>query len=222
VIVLHPFATVTIEHSIVGPIVAVEGTEVSVSDSIVDATARDEVAFCGRAEPGGGGLRNVTNASERETGDGLAPGGRLEMEACTVIGRVHAEQMEISNSLVLAERTGAADPWPAPLWAERRQVGCIRFSYVPTPARTPPRYECVPRDGVDPAAVPHHTSLRFGDPAYGQLRHTTHPAIRRGADDESEMGASHELYAPQREANLAIRLDEYLRFGLQAGWFYAT
>ena len=82
--------------------------------------------------------------------------------------------------------------------------------------------ECVPRDGVDPAAVPQHTSLRFGDPAYGQLRHTTHPAIRRGADDESEMGASHELYAPQREANLAIRLDEYLRFGLQAGWFYAT
>ncbi|MFI5045302.1 MAG: hypothetical protein ACHQDC_10940, partial [Acidimicrobiales bacterium] len=130
--------------------------------------------------------------------------------------------MEISNSLILAESTGAADPWPAPLWAERRQVGCIRFSYVPTPARTPPRFECVPRDGVDPGAVPHHTSLRFGDPAYGQLRHTTHSAIRQGADDESEMGATHELYAPQREANLAIRLDEYLRFGLQAGWFHAT
>jgi hypothetical protein len=36
------------------------------------------------------------------------------------------------------------------------------------------------------------------------------------------MGATHELYAPQRESNLQIRLDEYLRYGLEAGIFYAT
>ena len=65
--------------------------------------------------------------------------------------------------------------------------------------------------------MPQHTSLRFGDPAYGQLRPLTHPAIREGADDESEMGVTHELYEPQRVANLRIRLDEYLRFGLHAG-----
>jgi hypothetical protein len=30
------------------------------------------------------------------------------------------------------------------------------------------------------------------------------------------------LFQPQRETNLRIRLDEYLRFGLSAGLFYAT
>ena len=67
-----------------------------------------------------------------------------------------------------------------------------------------------------------YTSLRFGDPAYGQLRAGTPEVIRRGADDESEMGVTHLLYAPQREANLLLRLDEYLRFGLEAGIFYAS
>ena len=41
-----------------------------------------------------------------------------------------------------------------------------------------------------------------------------------GADDESEMGAFHDLYQPQRETNLALRLKEYLRFTLEAGVYY--
>jgi hypothetical protein len=36
------------------------------------------------------------------------------------------------------------------------------------------------------------------------------------------MGAFHALYQPQRESNLRIRLDEYLRFGLEAGLFFET
>jgi hypothetical protein len=34
------------------------------------------------------------------------------------------------------------------------------------------------------------------------------------------MGAFHELFEPQRITNLQIRLDEYLRFGLEAGIFF--
>jgi len=70
--------------------------------------------------------------------------------------------------------------------------------------------------------APRFTTLRYGTAAYAQLRTSTPAAVRRGADDESEMGAFHELHAPQREANLRIRLDEYLRFGLEAGIFYAS
>jgi hypothetical protein len=70
--------------------------------------------------------------------------------------------------------------------------------------------------------LPHFTSLRYGDPGYIQLRAATDAAIRQGADDESEMGVLHALFQPQREANLRIRLEEYLRFGLRAGVFYAT
>jgi hypothetical protein len=70
--------------------------------------------------------------------------------------------------------------------------------------------------------VPSFTSLRFGDPGYAQLRPSTDDAIRRGSDAESEMGVTHDLFTPQREANLRLRLDEYLRFGLEAGFAYAT
>jgi len=36
------------------------------------------------------------------------------------------------------------------------------------------------------------------------------------------MGAFHDLYEPQRETHLRARLNEYLRFGLEVGIFYAT
>jgi hypothetical protein len=218
-IVLHPFAQVTLDHCLVGPIVAVEGAEVTANDSVIDATDEEEVAYCGRVPAGGGGLLTVDAAADRDTGDGLEPGGQLALDACTVLGKVHAQRLDVSNSLLLAERAGAADPWSAPIWAERRQVGCVRFSFVPPGSRTPRRFQCV---GDDPAHRPFHTSLRYGDPGYMQLRRSTHEAIRTGADDESEMGVTHELYQPQRETNLRVRLDEYLRYGLEAGFFYAT
>jgi hypothetical protein len=76
--------------------------------------------------------------------------------------------------------------------------------------------------GDDPAHLPSHTSLRYGDPGYMQLRRSTHVAVRTGASDEGSMGVTHELHEPQRETNLRVRLDEYLRYGLEAGFFYAT
>jgi hypothetical protein len=36
------------------------------------------------------------------------------------------------------------------------------------------------------------------------------------------MGAFHDLFQPQRETNLRVRFEEYLRFGLEAGIFYQT
>jgi hypothetical protein len=221
-IVLHPFASIELDHCILGPVVAVEDSKVTASDCVIDASANDEIAFCGRPEPAGGGPRVVSVAADRQTGDGLTPGGDLTLESCTVIGKVHATRLDISNSILLATTAGPGDPWAAPVWAERRQVGCVRFTFLPGNTRTPQQFHCVPRPGVDVASVPHHTSLRYGDAAYGQLRRSTDTVIRTGADDESEMGATHELYEPQRETNLRIRLDEYLRFGLEAGAFYAT
>ena len=70
--------------------------------------------------------------------------------------------------------------------------------------------------------VPSFTSLRYNDPGYCQLRRVAPDQIRTGADDEAEMGAFHDLFQPQRESNMRARLDEYLRFGLEAGIFYET
>ena len=212
-IVLHPFAEVKLEHCVVGPIVAVEGVEVEASDSVIDASGETEVAYCGR-----GGNGTVQNAGDRETGDGLEPGGHLTLDSCTVVGKVHAQRLDVSDSILMA-RPGDPDPWPAPVWVERRQVGCMRFTFVPPGSRTPRRFHCA---GADPAHRPSHTSLRYGDPGYMQLRRSTHPAVRTGASDEGSMGVTHELHEPQRETNLRIRLDEFLRYGLEAGIFYAT
>jgi hypothetical protein len=206
-IVLHPFATVTLDHCITGPVVAIEGAQVAVNDSVIDARDRAEIAFCGRTGSG-----TVSTAGDRKPGDGLAPGAHLSLDSCTVVGRVHAQRLDVSDSLLLAS---AAAPWPAPVWAERRQVGCMRFTAIPPGSRTPRRFRCT-------TDVAHHTSLRYGDPGYGQLRRSTPASIRTGASDEGEMGVTHELHQPQRETNLRLRLDEYLRYGLQAGFFYAT
>ena len=105
--------------------------------------------------------------------------------------------------------------------AERRQEGCARFSYLPPGSITPRPFRCVP-DKAHPQALPHFTSMRYGDPGYGQLRRNTDKAICEGADDGGEMGVLHALFHPQRETNLRLRLDEYLRFGLHAGIFYTT
>jgi hypothetical protein len=72
------------------------------------------------------------------------------------------------------------------------------------------------------AVRPRFTSLRYGDPGYCQLTPSAPPQIRRGGEDESEMGAFSQLKQPQREDSLRIRLHEYLRLGMEAGLFYET
>ena len=69
---------------------------------------------------------------------------------------------------------------------------------------------------------PNFTSVTYGDPGYAQLRQTCPEEIGSGAEDGAEMGVFNSLKQPQREANLLASLDEYLRFGLEAGIFYIT
>ena len=119
----------------------------------------------------------------------------------------------------------------------------------PPGALTPRRYRCQPDfeiatriDAAEKAAggpiaaaqvnairadvvsrlAPSFSTLRYGLASYAQLRLSCPAQIRAGADDEAEMGVFHDLYQPQRETNLRVRLDEYLRFGLEAGIFYST
>jgi len=194
---------VEIERSIVGAINAVAGASVSVADSIVD----------------GGGETESAYAAPVATDDGAA----LEVSNSTIVGRVRARSIEASNTIFMA---ASVMPGVAPVSAERLQQGCVRFSYVPPGSRVPRTYHCQPQKADDAQQLarvrPVFTSLRYGDAAYCQLDLRCAREIRRGADDESEMGAFHQLYQPQRVADLRARLDEYLRFGLEAGIFYAS
>jgi hypothetical protein len=188
---------VRVERSICGPIdLPASVTQLFVIDSIVKGA--------------------VTTAT-------VPPGTRAELTASTFFGTVDVKQLEGSNSIFMGKVS-----------AQLRQAGCVRFCFVPDGSITPRRYRCQPDlalQGVDdPAAQqeillrmePAFTSIAYGQPGYAQLKLTVPLDIRAGADDGAEMGAFHFLQQPQREANLRASLDEYLRFSLEAGIFYAT
>jgi hypothetical protein len=57
--------------------------------------------------------------------------------------------------------------------------------------------------------VPHFASTLFGDPRYLLLAADVPEEIRRGARDRSEVGIYHDLFLPQRLANLEALVAEF-------------
>lgn len=213
---------VTIEHSIVGAI-RIERNEVTadplilrISDSIVDATDPERVAI--------GTLGK------------LCAHATLTLERSTVFGQIQTHMVELATNSILLGRATIC----------RRQRGCLRFCYVQPGSRTPRRYECQPdlveqaiaheaasgritqaqRDALIAAArlrvEPEFNSTRYGPPAYCQLAPNCAVEITSGADDGSEMGVFHDLYQPQRTANLRQRLDEYTPAEVDAGIVFVS
>ena len=192
-----------IDRSIVGAVRSRERASLTATDSLIDATGRDGVAFAAMNDE--------------------APGAVLSLAACTVIGKVHAAAIGVISNSILFAALADGDTWAAPVRAARKQVGCIRFSWLPFESIVPARYRCQPDSAASAQRMaPRFTSRHYGTPAYGQLASSTPVEVLRGADDESEMGVFHHLYGAQRETNLRIRLAEYLRVGLRAGIFYES
>lgn len=196
---------VQVLRSIVGALRIAAGSRFSAQHSVIDATSPTLTAFAAL--------------------DGDSPGAAFSLEGCTVIGKVNAREMPlVSNSILLArladpglvpDPVAVPDPWPVPVQAARRQVGCVRFSWLPAQSRVPRRHRCLPSDSDFPA--PRLLSLRYGSALYCLLSQATDTLIRHGADDEGEPGVFHHLRARQRETNVRVRLDEYLRAGLESG-----
>jgi hypothetical protein len=217
---------VRIEHSIVGAIqvnrdeVSEDPCRIYISDSIVDATSNKAIAV---GAPGK-----------------LCAYSILDIRRCTVFGQVQTHAITLAENCIFM---GALQDC-------RRQQGCMRFCYVAPGSRTPKRFECQP-DLVEKAVLamaqqdalktpmtntqraallqqararvePEFNSTRYGKPTYCQLSDQCAAEITTGADDESEMGAFHDLYQPQREANLRARLDEYTPAEMNAGIIYAS
>ncbi|MCU1264367.1 MAG: hypothetical protein JWM21_685 [Acidobacteria bacterium] len=195
--------TIEIEQCIVGAIQANSGARVSIRNSIIDASQTDAVSYAGLS--------------------GDDPGAPLTIENSTVIGKVYTRTMKLASNTIFFSDLNPGDNWPAPVRAERLQQGCVRFCYVPPGSQLPRLFRCQPEADGDVARVrPVFTSQRYGDAAYCQLSTACAVEITTGADDQAEMGAFHDLYEPLREANLRAALKEYLRFGLEAGIFYAS
>lgn len=163
-----------------------------------------------------------------------AVGAAVQIERSTVIGSSNMRSLQASNS-IFTDRVNV----------EQRQVGCMRFCVLPYASRTPRRFRCQPDLALSNRALrlnlssveelseleenavlarlqPVFTMFSYGKPAYVQLSSACAEEIRTGAEDGSEMGVFGTLQQPQREANLHAAMEEYLRFGLDAGVFYVT
>ncbi len=205
---VHTGAKLQIAHSIVGAIRVqchsreVDASTIVISDSIVDATQVDGQALC----EAHGGVARV----------------HLEIRRSTVFGEVCVHAIPYAENSIF---TGAVT-------VARQQLGCMRFCYVPRGSRTPQRFACQPDAVVNAHSEqaeieaervrPRFHSTRYGNPTYAQLADACAAEIRRGASDEAEMGVFHDLYQPQREANLRRRLEEYVPAGMDVGILFAT
>jgi hypothetical protein len=195
--------SVEIDHCIIGGMRVAPGAQVAITNSVVDATHESGVAFAAI--------------------DGVSGGGTLTIQNSTVIGKVHTSSLALaSNSIFLAAQT-AGDGWQAPVWSDRRQQGCVRFSCLPLASRVPRRYRCQPTSDATASSLrPKFTSQHYGTPGYCQLGRDCAAEISQGAEDGSEMGVFHDLFQPQRETNLRVRLSEYARFDLEVGFIFVT
>jgi hypothetical protein len=193
-----PGVTVSITRSILGAIRAHGLATVAATDSIIDATDRTLAAYAAL--------------------DGASGGAALTLSGCTVVGKVHAGLLSLVSDSIIWAALAAGDTWAAGLVADRKQDGCVRFSFLPCGAVTPRRFECVEHALAGPQ--PLFSALRYGRPGYLKLLAGTDDVIRRGADDAGEMGAFHFVLAPQRETDLNIRIQEYLPVGLEYGLIY--
>jgi hypothetical protein len=212
--------TLELIRSISGPIAVDPGVEsVVVEESIVDAGGAGSAV----AAPGGDA------------------GPACTFVRSTILGSVDVRRIDLGSESIFDGR----------VVARRTQVGCMRFSYVPRDpdpnldSRTPRRYRCQPdlalversreldlaHVGDLPSEVatairsrvrPLFTDVDFGRPGYVQLTPVTAHEIGRGAENETEMGVWWHLMNPHRLENLATALDEYLRFGLEAGPRFVT
>jgi hypothetical protein len=152
----------------------------------------------------------------------IANPGDTSLTHVTVFGTVTTGTLHASETI-----------FDAPVIAQRTQIGCVRYSFVPTGSTTPSPYRCQPAlalaaapaseaAAVKARLVPSYTSRQYQQPGYAQLARDCPIEIAQGAESQREMGAFQMLMQPQRLANLATALDEYLRFGLEAGVFLVT
>jgi hypothetical protein len=201
---------VSIASSVVGRI-RVESAEagfdpiaLTVADSVIDAS-----------EPDGHAVRGA---------DGRRAWVSLSLRRVTVLGAADVAGAELVEDSIL---TG-------PLRCERRQTGAVRFSYLPPGSHTPRRTACQPDDALAEVhqrreqaltaarVAPRFDAVRFGAPAYARLAADVAPEIARGAHDEGELGAYHDLWEALRVADLRSRLREFTPAGTDIDIRFAT
>ena len=229
-ILLKTQASLCIQNSIIGSIqikldeVGKDPIAIRIDDSILDATDSHQEAIGSDAE--------------------LMAHAVLTMRRSTVLGYIEIHAVELAENSIFTGHVRVARRQRGCMRFCYVDAGL--HAAKEDCSRTPRRYRCQPDlalqqlkeqdtwDGLPPdeqrelqrnerlRVRPVFNALRYGLPTYCQLAISCAEEIKRGADDESEMGAFHDLYEPQRFSNLDTRLDEYTPADTDAGIILST
>jgi hypothetical protein len=176
---------------------------------VVEGTIADLVLVASISGPiltragGSIGALRIGDAIVQATGTGVQAieqhFGKAVMRRVTVLGPMRLHWLDASE--VLAADVAVVDDV---------QGGCFRFGAAPAGSQLPHPYRLVTLDGAASVFV----SQAFGHPGYAQLSAAAPEALRRGAENRSEIGALSGLNGPIRLDGLAAKYSEFMPFGL--------
>jgi hypothetical protein len=127
--------------------------------------------------------------------------GKVTLDRCTVLGDVDVAWLDASETLVQGLVT-----------VTNNQSGCFRFSAANGGSQTPAAFQShFYAHGIPDRSF---VSKSFGNAGYAALSQTADTALRRGAENGSEIGVWCSAIAPIRLADLATKTREYLPFAL--------
>lgn len=182
---------IIIQRTIAGPLFIATGYNLFLTDSIIDA--------------GSGVKDDPATASFAISGDSDHPssswGPPTQVNGITVFGRMRVESI-----------SGRGGIWVHSLEVQNNQKGCIKFSYFSGIGdRIPQNHGCV----FGTEAKLRFTSEIFGQPAYGQLAHTTDFRVRERGPNNDAMGAFGFLLEAHKWRNIQIRYREFMPVGIR-------
>lgn len=232
-----PGAKLTIERSIVGSIrirpdkMSMDPIPIHIHDSILDATDNDFMVLIGR-KPGRRGDECLAHAV-------------LTIERTTIFGKIHTHAIALAEDSIfygvvkVGRRQGCirfcyVTPGSITPRRYRCQPDLVEQAIADTLRQAnneAPEAEKLTAQALhqeirqaqtreQQRVRPRFNSIRYGSPTYAQLADHCAEEIKQGAQDESEMGAFHDLYQPQRAANLRIRLREFTPAGINVGLIF--
>ncbi len=181
--------------------VCLPGGVVSVKNSIVARCAVEAPCVESVGCPVDPVLLRIHDSIVHRSIDGIDPAsaGHVSMETVrsTFFGDIHVHQME----------SGEDSIFDGTVEVDRQQYGHLRFCFVASGSRLPPRFRCLPNQKSN--AKPEFVSREFGRFGYGQLHTDCADAISAGAESDSEMGAFHDLFESQRKIRLNEQLEDF-------------
>lgn len=180
---------IILKRAITGPLLIDTGYRLFLTDSILDA---------------GKGVNDNPENSFAVSGatypvNGWGP--QTQVSGLTVLGRMRVESI-----------SGRGGIWVHSLEVQNNQKGCIKFSYFSGKGdRLPQNHGCV----FGTEARLRFVSEIFGQPAYGQLAHTSDFRILEKGPKADAMGAFGFLLEAHKWRNIQIRFREFMPVGIR-------